>query len=161
MEKTKILFCHGLESGPHGTKYQALVEAGYEVIAPDCQGMGLQERVTVVTELLKTHKPFVVGSSYGGLTAVLAAEAAGVVLPGMLLCAPALEREEAPNKAPHELKAHCPTTIVHGQDDEVIPLAVSERFAARTGAKLVVVEDGHRLGQACGRIVEELAALVG
>jgi len=155
--KRKVLFCHGLESGPHGSKFVALEAAGYEVIAPDCRGMNLAERVEVVTALLREHRPLVVGSSYGGVTAVLAAERAGVDLPGMVLCAPALERAEAPNEAPDKLKALCPTAVVHGVHDDVIPMAVSERFVERTGAKLVKVDDDHRLSASCGTLVAELA----
>jgi len=156
----KVLFCHGLESGPTGSKFDALVEAGFEVLAPDCRGMDLSERVALVVDILREHRPFVVGSSYGGVTAVLAAERAGVTLPGMVLCAPALERAESPNDDPHSLKAMCPTTIVHGVNDDVIPMAVSERFVERAGAKLVKVEDDHRLNESCGVMVAELKRLV-
>ena len=156
---TTVLFCHGLESTPTGSKFKALEAAGFDVLAPDCRGMDLKERILVVTELLRKHRPFVVGSSYGGITAVLAAKRAGVSLPGMVLCAPALELDEAPNDSPHELKALCPTTIVHGISDEVIPVEVSRRFAKRTGAKLVEVDDDHRLDKSCGAMVAELLAL--
>ena len=156
-----VLFCHGLESGPHGSKYQALMAAGFEPIAPDCRGKDLAERVALVTELLAEHRPVVIGSSYGGITAVLAAERAGVELPGMILCAPALELAEPPNDAPHALRALCPTTIVHGLRDDVVPIEVSRRFAARTGATLIEVDDDHRLSASREVIVEVVAGMVG
>ena len=119
-----ILFCHGLESGPYGSKYQALKSAGWNVLAPDCRGMGLQERVALVVPLLLEHKPYVVGSSYGGLVAVLAGQIAGVELPGLVLCAPALERDEEPNTHPETLRLVGPTILVHGTQDTVIPVEV-------------------------------------
>jgi pimeloyl-ACP methyl ester carboxylesterase len=138
----------------------ALEAAGFDVIAPDCRGKNLAERVEIVTELLREHRPLVVGSSYGGITAVLAAERAGVDLPGLVLCAPALERAEAPNEAPEKLKAPCPTVIIHGVHDDVIPLDVSKRFAARTGAKLIEVDDGHRLSESVDTIVNAVRGLI-
>lgn len=160
-EKRTVLFCHGLESGPQGSKYEALKNAGFDVIAPDCRGMSLLERVELVTEILKEHRPLVVGSSYGGITAVLAAERAGVRLPGMVLCAPALEVAEAPNDAPNTLQALCPTTIIHGKHDDVILTEVSYRFARRNvEVGLVLVDDDHRLNESCEVMVRELQALV-
>ena len=43
----------------------------------------------------------------------------------------------------------CPTTIVHGLHDDVVPLEVSRRFAARSKpfARLVAVDDDHWLCQ--------------
>jgi pimeloyl-ACP methyl ester carboxylesterase len=154
----RVLFCHGLESGPVGSKYQALVDAGYEVIAPDCRGMTLKERVAVIAPILKEFRPYVVGSSYGGITAVLAGMEAGVQLPGLVLCAPALERQEEPND-PSTLALVGPTVIVHGVEDAVIPIEVSRRYAARTGAKLVEVADGHRLENSMGAILSALSSL--
>ena len=159
-QKRTVLFCHGLESGPLGSKYQALKDAGFDVIAPDCRGMNLLERVELVTEILREHRPLVVGSSYGGITAVLAAERARVSLPGMVLCAPALELAEAPNDAPQMLRALCPTTIVHGKHDDVILPEVSHRFVERNvDVGLVMVDDDHRLNESCEVMVRELQAL--
>ena len=44
-----VIFCHGLEGGPHGSKYQALVAAGLEVVAPDFQGQDLAARVATLS----------------------------------------------------------------------------------------------------------------
>lgn len=155
----KVLFCHGLESGPHGSKYQALCDAGHEVVAPDCRGLSLRERVDAVARILKELRPYVVGSSYGGITAVLAGMHAGVELPGLVLCAPALERDEAPNDDPSNLALIGPTVIIHGLQDELIPIDVSRRYALRTGCRLVEVADGHRLAGSQAEILAALASL--
>lgn len=154
-----VLFCHGLESGPHGNKSQALRGAGYDVVAPDCRGLSLQKRVELIVPILKELRPYVVGSSYGGITAVLAGLAAGAGLPGLVLCAPALERTEEPNTHPSKLGLAGPTVIIHGLHDDVIPIDVSRRYAARTGAKLIEVIDGHRLDNSRQEILNALAAL--
>ncbi|MBU49822.1 MAG: hypothetical protein CL920_14105, partial [Deltaproteobacteria bacterium] len=97
----EVVFCHGLESAPHGRKYQALKEAGVDVVAPDFQGMDLNQRVEKLVTFLDELDvlPVLVGSSYGGITAVLAAQlldARGKTVPAMVLCAPALGRKEPP-----------------------------------------------------------------
>ncbi len=159
MRLKTVLFCHGLESGPHGNKYLALRAAGYDVIAPDCRGLPLKARVDVVVPILREIRPYVVGSSYGGITAVLAGLAAATPLPGLVLCAPALERAEEPNSDPSRLGLAGPTVIIHGVDDDVVSIAVSRRYAARTGAKLIEVVDGHRLDQSRAQILAALASL--
>lgn len=153
-----ILFCHGLESGPHGSKYRALSEAGFDVYAPDCRGKNLSERVELVSLLLHTGL-VVVGSSYGGITAVLAAMRTCVKLRGVVLCAPALERRESPNSSPERLYVAAPTVIVHGKLDDMIPIKVSQRFAVRTGARLVEVDDGHRLSDSIDTIIQQVKGL--
>lgn len=159
-QRRALLFCHGLESGPHGSKYQALCDAGHQVIAPDCRALSLRERVDIVVPLIRELKPYVVGSSYGGLTAVLAAMRAGVELPGVVLCAPALERAEPPNEDPNTLALVGPTVIIHGIEDEIVSVEVSQRYASRTGATLVEVHDGHRLENSRAKILEALASLI-
>ena len=150
----KVLFLHGLESGPHGNKYQVLTLSGYDVIAPDFTDCPLAARVRATVPLLVAYRPLVVGSSYGGLTAVLAAMRAKVELPGMILCAPALERDEEPNR-PGELNVACPTTIIHGTRDQIIPIEGTRRFIARNPhVQLVEVDDGHRLANSLGTLLK-------
>ena len=154
-----ILFCHGLESGPNGSKYRALKAAGYKVLAPDCSPYRtLQERVAVIAPML-AYKPLVIGSSFGGVAAVVSAIrrlpdgtslATKEDLPGLVLCAPAL------NLAPwvEDYPLPFPVTIIHGVRDEVVPIAVSRSYAAKTGAKLIEVDDGHRLHESEDIILE-------
>ncbi len=158
-ERQRVLFCHGLESGPNGRKAGALRGAGYDLIAPDCRGLDLAARVALVGELLAAERLLVVGSSYGGITAVLASMRARVPPRALLLCAPALGRDEPPNLPLEQLIAVAPTTIIHGLRDDVVPLDWSRVFAAQTGAKLVEVDDDHRLGESLEIMLSELAAL--
>ena len=50
-----IIFAHGLEGSPNGSKIQALRNAGFDVNAPDFQGMDLAQRVHL---LLGNLMPF-------------------------------------------------------------------------------------------------------
>lgn len=147
----KILFAHGLESGPWGRKSLALAEAGYEVLAPDCRDQDLATRVQRLLDALlqADPPPLLVGSSFGGIAglcaALLAAER-GVVVPGLVLCAPAL-MIPPPKGTIEALACPAPTIVVHGTRDEVIPIDVSRRFAQVHGAILREVDDDHRLAQ--------------
>jgi pimeloyl-ACP methyl ester carboxylesterase len=165
MSGTKVVFCHGLESAPQGKKFWALIEAGYDVLAPDCQGLVLLERVDLVRRVVLGHAkpPLLVGSSYGGLTAlVVGAELAGrgVVVPGLVLCAPALHLSEPPvDSTPPRVVA--PTTIIHGTRDDVVPLSVSREFATRQQVKLIEVDDDHRLAESLDVLVSAVARALG
>ena len=46
-----IIFAHGLEGSPNGSKIRALRNAGFDVVAPDFQGMVLAERVDLLHEI--------------------------------------------------------------------------------------------------------------
>lgn len=159
-----ILFCHGLESGPHGRKYHALVEAGFDVVAPDCRNRDLAARVDVIREAIvrAERPPLVVGSSFGGIAALAASILAtdqGVEIPGLVLCAPALRLRQPPVDT-MSLRCPAPTVIVHGTRDEVIPIDHSRDFAARHGARLIETDDDHRLAGSLDTIVSAVRDLL-
>lgn len=144
-----ILFCHGLESGPHGRKYRALCAAGLEVQAPDCRGMNLAARVDLLLQVLAgAPSALLVGSSYGGLAALCAAllhRERGGSVHALVLCAPALWRSEPPADR-LVLRAPAPTVILHGRRDEVVPVTLSQRFAAdHPEVELIEVDNDHGL----------------
>lgn len=159
-----VIFCHGLESGPHGRKYQALRAAGLAVVAPDCQGQALAARVATVLPVLRaTPDAVLVGSSYGGLTALCAAIAhveAGGRVRGLVLCAPALGHVEPPVDR-MRLDPPAPTVVIHGRGDDICPAHISEAFAAaHPGVILELVDDDHRLGASVDVIVARTRALL-
>jgi len=160
----KVLFLHGKESGPHGPKYEALVRAGFDVIAPDMRGMDLCDRVPFATTFIMEHRPIIVGSSLGGITAIFAALNADVPLPGIVLCAPALHYgvELTPEARPLSTLGitETPVTIIHGINDDVIPVELSREYAAIHKCVLVEVDDDHRLNASIGQIVHEVAFLL-
>jgi signal transduction histidine kinase len=146
-----VLFAHGLESGPWGRKSLALRSAGHDVTAPDCRGLDLGARVAVLLETLRAADPVpvVVGSSFGGLAALLAAAwaaADGLVVPGLVLCAPALALPVPPHLS-IEIEPRWPTLILHGRDDEVVPIEGSRDFARKHGVELVELDDDHSLAR--------------
>ncbi len=156
MFETKVVFCHGLESGPHGVKYTAMKAAGIDVVAPDGQGRNLGERLLDVLHEARTARgPCVlVGSSYGGAVALLAAKALERERRAPLavvLCAPALHLEEPPLCENPPFIAS-PLIILHGRGDDVVPSRVSVEYAARAESEgflvdLQLIGDDHRLSQ--------------
>ena len=145
-----IIFCHGLESHPHGRKYEYLTRAGLSVDAPDFRGLELAARVDKLEGHLDAvgGAPLLIGSSYGGATALCAAmrrHARNERVSGLILCAPALARPEPPIDT-MELFAPAPTIILHGVRDDVVPIEVSREFAARdANVKLIELDDVHDL----------------
>lgn len=160
----RVAFCHGLESGPHGRKFQALAAAGFDVVSPDYRGMNLQQRVELLEPILLGDTPpaIVVGSSYGGLVALCAAiraADAGRAPGSLVLCAPALGRREPPADS-LELVAPVPTIVVHGTRDSICPIELSRQFAERSGlARLFEVDDEHRLIDSLDTIVDAVRDL--
>ena len=64
----------------------------------------------------------------------------------VVLCAPALHR------APKVVTPPCLTYIIHGLDDDVVPIEVSRALARRSQSFLLEVKDGHRLSESLPQI---------
>jgi len=164
-----IIFAHGMEGTPNGGKIRSLREAGFEVVAPDFQGMALAERVDLLQQICEEHrgaKPVLAGSSYGGLTASIVAMRMPDAFRGLLLCAPALHLDEPPVNeetvliAPKGLK----TIIIHGVTDDVVPISCSVEYAERSKNDIVAfhqVDDGHRLADSHKEIIDAARLLIG
>lgn len=148
----KILFLHGLESGPHGSKFQALQSMFGNVFAPDCSGIAdPAERLAIIQQAIcnETAPMLVVGSSMGGLMALLLQQRAANQIAGMVLCAPALHRPAGEGLSSEGLP---PNVIIHGKQDVVVPIEASRNF----GVRLVEVEDDHRLSNSLPLILREV-----
>ncbi len=152
--KARLVFLHGLESGPHGSKYQALREIDPDVIAPDCSGLDrIAERLLVIERCLEgVEKMMIVGSSFGGLAALLFAQRPGnrERVAGCLLCAPAISLA-----APGEITWVPQNTIVlQGLQDDLVPWQESEAFCNEHQLEFILVDDDHRLSNSRPRVVE-------
>ena len=142
-----VCFSHGKESGPWGTKIQALADiamaSGWAIESLDYRGMeDPQQRVDTLTSWCREQSVPVVlaGSSMGGHVA--AAATASVNALGLFVVAPAFfvpGYEEQTPGAPA-----CPLTIVHGWQDEIIPWQNSVRYAQACHARLVLLDSDHR-----------------
>ena len=168
--KPRVVFLHGLESGPEGSKVKAIRDAGYSVEAPDMRGMSLVERVRDGFEVVyngDVSNTIIVGSSYGGAAAVEIANRLvkrGLIPLGCVLCAPALYKDEYPIDG-NPPNAACRTIIIHGEMDSVVPFAWSRGWAGgQSNVSLITVDDGHRLSNSHEfilRAIDMLCALEG
>lgn len=151
MNDKKVCFSHGQESGPWGTKIQSMAgvaqREGWQVESIDYQGMasGLDRRDKLLEWCKRQPCPFaLVGSSMGGFVAMAAA--AQVEPLGLFVLAPAFYvpgyEEYMP---PVSELPDCPTLMVHGWHDDVVPWQGSVRYGSETGARLVMVDGDHRL----------------
>lgn len=164
-----IIFAHGMEGTPNGSKIRSLRDAGFEVLAPDFQGMALHERVDLlerVCEEYRTASAVLAGSSYGGLAASIVAMRMPDAFRGLLLCAPALHLDEPPIDAQTVLIAPkgMKTAIIHGIDDDIVPISCSIEYAERSGEDIVAfhqVDDGHRLADSHEEIISAARLLTG
>src|SRR5271165_5321445 len=143
-----VAFSHGKESGPWGSKITAMAAVVHdlriEVESVDYRGISdPADRVAKLVDTASRLKgPLVlVGSSMGGYVA--AAAAAPVQARGLFLLAPAFYMPGLEAYTPQDVS--CPTVIVHGWRDDIIPVDNSIRWARKHRARLHVVDSDHRL----------------
>ena len=149
-----VVFSHGKESGPFGSKIQRLMavaeELGLRTASIDYRDCATaDERVALLNEHLNRlevplSQVVLVGSSMGGYISTVVANEQSVA--GLFLMAPALwmDSEE------YAIQSYCPKTthveIVHGMFDDIVPYENSIRFAREhDGTILHLVPDDHRL----------------
>ena len=143
-----VVFSHGKESGPWGTKIAALADIaraeGYEVESVDYRG--IEDPHARVTRLLAYCRDFqgrlvLVGSSMGGHVSTAGSRLLRTA--GLFLMAPAFYVPGFEELTPEP--AECPVTIVHGWRDDVVPVENSIRFAREHGASLHLLDTDHRM----------------
>ena len=161
-----VVFSHGKESGPFGSKIRALagmaVRLGGLVISIDYRehpvgvhhdqnGAGEPDRR--VGQLLSIQPPehrklVLVGSSMGGYVSTVAT--ARLKPDGLFLLAPAfyLSGYDNQDPTPHAKR----TVIVHGWRDTVVPVQNSFRFSKLRQCDLHLLDGDHRLNDAMTRI---------
>ena len=143
-----VVFSHGKESGPWGSKITAMAavvrDLGKAVESVDYRGLDdPADRVRKLIEAGSRLKgPLVlVGSSMG---AHVCATAAGQLEPrGVFLLAPAFYMAGYEEYTPQDVS--CPTAIVHGWHDDIVPVENGIRWAREHRAALHVLDSDHRL----------------
>ncbi len=162
-----MVFSHGKESGPWGSKITAMAEAvrdlGLAVESVDYRGIeDPAQRVAKLIEVCAglTQRMVLVGSSLGGHVA--AAAASRVHPRGIFLLAPAFYMPGYEPYTPQEVA--CPTVIVHGWKDAIVPVDNAIRWAREHQATLHVLDSDHRLEDqiaAICRLLKDFLASLG
>jgi alpha/beta superfamily hydrolase len=143
-----VCFSHGRDSGPWGTKIAAMADLardrGCAVESIDYRG--LDDPGARVERLISHCRAcsrglVLVGSSMGGHVA--AAASAELEVEGLFLIAPAfyMPGYEPATPAPRARRV----CVVHGWNDDVVPVGNSLRWATEHGAELHVIDGDHRL----------------
>jgi len=160
---TTVIFSHGQESGPWGTKICAMAETVKEMgcNADSVDYQGIADPTARVEKLLREcsgiRDPLIlVGSSMGGHVATAAAEELGAA--GLFVLAPAFYMEGYEELTP--LPPSMPICIVHGWHDDIVPVENSIRFARQCSATLHLVDGDHRLTDNIDEINEHLSQFI-
>ena len=192
----RVLFAHGFEGSPHGSKPSYMKEAlGWEVTAPKMSELGwsIANQTEVLTRLIDEKEfDIVIGSSMGGLAAANASSMRPDEDFVLILMAPAFglaenwegmedtgrnawkttgerrytgfeldimlpwEFMEAAEKMSWPIPLH-PTAIMHGKNDEVVPISFSRKVEKEcSNVTLHEFDDTHRLKDSM-RFISEIS----
>ena len=173
MSRGHCILSHGFESGPDATKVTALAQAaeqlGWSSERPDYtdldarQGVShvgdvparLQRLLDIAGQAATRHGPLVLaGSSLGAwISGRVSLE---VPTRALFLMAPPIGM----GRAPALEAAPVPTSIIHGWRDELIPATAVIDWAAARNARLLLVDDAHRLAANVETSGDAFAALL-
>lgn len=166
------ILAHGFESGPDATKVTALADVaqrlGWTCERPDFTafdamreasplgdvGARLQHLLGLARAAAGRGPLVLAGSSLGAwIAGVVSLQ---VPVRGLFLMAPPIVLDPV-----HPLDAaDVPMSIIHGWDDELIPAADVVAWAARRRARLLLVDDSHRLSSHVQASADAFAALL-
>lgn len=169
VNKFHLVFSHGKESGPWGSKIAAMAEHIKNQFECEIHSLDYQqinspdERAEYLMRYLESLSgPIVlVGSSMGGYVSTLAATNKDVA--GLLLLAPAFYLQGYSQQNPtieNPAFQNKNTIIIHGWHDDIVPFVNSVKFAKEHSAKLVLVDDGHRLSNSITILKDELVKII-
>jgi len=143
-----IVFSHGQESGPWGTKIKIMASLASsldcDVSSIDYQGIKEpQDRVAkLIKECSDIPEPIcLVGSSMGGFVATAAAYDVKAI--GLFVLAPAYFIQGFDHSLIKSIDI--PMEIVHGWNDNIVPVENSIRYAQSQHAKLHILDGDHGL----------------
>ena len=170
--KGHCILSHGFESGPDATKVTALAEAaerlGWSHERPDYTDLDARrevselgdvparlQRLLQLAQAAAARGPLVLaGSSLGAW--ISAQVSLQVPLRGLFLMAPPIWPGEK-----HAMQAaQVPVSILHGWHDELIPAQQVVDWAQARNARLLLVDDSHRLSDHVDASADAFAAFL-
>ncbi len=166
------ILSHGFESGPDATKVTALAEVaerlGWTHERPDYTDLDARhdisrvgdvparlQRLVGIASAAAARGPVVLaGSSLGSYVSAIAS--LQVPVRGLFLMVPPTTMGPMPALD----AANVPTTVVHAWHDEIIPAAQVIAWAQARSARLLMVDDTHRLNAHVGVSAQAFAQLL-
>jgi len=165
----KLCFLHGLDSSPQGTKASFLRAYDSRCLIPNLPP-DINERLKVLEHGLR-EPMLIVGSSLGGLTALMYAMSHPEMVHGLVLLAPAVgTKVEGLFTGEHKrimssvyIPQEIPTVVIAGFRDEVIPLssirAMIERSPDPANIQLLEVDDDHDLHKSLDLVLQAIGQI--
>ncbi len=165
----KLCFLHGLDSSPQGTKASLLRAYDPSCLIPNLPP-DVNERLKVLKHELRAPV-LLVGSSLGGLTALMYAMSHPEMVHGLVLLAPAvgIKIEDLFTEEHNRIMSSVyipqgiPTKLIVGLRDEVIPLssirAMIERSPDPANIQLLEVDDDHDLHKSLDLILQAIGQI--
>jgi predicted alpha/beta-hydrolase family hydrolase len=172
VSKGHCILSHGFESGPDATKVAALAVAaerlGWTHERPDYTGFDARRDLSelgdvetrqahllaLATEAAKRGPLVLAGSSLGAY--ISARVSLQIPVLGLFLMAPPTTMGRLQDLD----AASVPTSIIHGWDDELIPAQQVVDWAHARRARLLLVNDTHRLSEHVEASAEAFASLL-
>lgn len=172
MSRGHCILSHGFESGPDATKVTALAEVaerlGWSHERPDYTDLDarsevsqvgdvperLQRLIRLATAAAQRGPVVLAGSSLGAYISAIAS--LHVPTRGLFLMVPPTKMGPMPALD----AAAVPTSVVHAWHDELIAPAEVIAWAQARAARLLLVDDGHRLGNHVETSAAEFQALL-
>lgn len=159
----KVIFSHGKESGPWGSKITKLADVAkalnFAVDSIDYRNItSPEDRVITLNDYLnKETSPYIlVGSSMGGYVSMVASKQHSAH--GLFLLAPALFMPDYTQQDYQSLTNNI--EIVHGWSDEVIPVENSIKYAKNQKCTLHLIDGDHRLNSSIDQVIELFTAFL-
>jgi pimeloyl-ACP methyl ester carboxylesterase len=162
LDTSRLIYLHGSESDSNSGKARQFREWFPCMLTPDFKGT-FEARMEQLYSIVGNQKNWtIIGSSYGGLMGTVFACDYPEQVRKLVLLAPALLRDSSgvfldpvtrnelayARKSVHGLQpVSVPTIIIHGTDDEVVPLEPVRKIAKElfTDLQYIIVDDNHRL----------------
>lgn len=149
IDHSKIIYLHGSDSSSQSGKARQFAQKFPGMVTPDFTG-SFEKRMQQLVPILGDQKEWVIlGSSYGGLMGTVFTCEHPTQVRKLILLAPALLRDQFGSYL-NLRPVSVPTVIIHGTEDDVVPLQPVRDLAEKLFIDLqyIVVNDGHRLHKA-------------
>ena len=155
----KIIFSHGQESTPYGSKIKALTAIANNknivtesidyrnIESPDQR---VKHLINTIENKYKNEDIILVGSSMGGYVSIVTAKI--IQTHGVFLLAPALymDKEKYNIQNYNEINTEC--VVVHGYSDDIIPYNNSVIFGNKTKSTIHLIDGDHRLNSSLSEV---------
>jgi len=145
----RLIYLHGSESDSNSGKARLFREWFPGMFTPDFT-RSFNERMEQFRSILSDKSDWtLIGSSYAGLMGTIFTLDDEAQVCKLILLAPALTLEPLASRSQPKA-GPVPTIIIHGTEDDVVPLEPVREIAQRlfTNLNYFVVDDGHRLQKA-------------